>query len=210
MEGFDTSHESYTLTISTDGVQIRSEFWVGAVRALSSLAQLVKKGETGIRIQNTPLSITDKPRFPYRSFMLDVSREFYEVDDVLRVIDALALSKINYFHIHLSDDDSMLLELPSFPDLITYTGHDDKTQRYTVEDMKLIVSRAKSYGIKVVPEVDFPGHSYALGNYPEFSELVVCQDHIKQWEMVDGSYIHGGPINGVWNPAKEETYDAIL
>ena len=95
------------------------------MRGLSTLAQLVKytdsAGRYDYKIDYTPMDIRDYPRYPYRGFMLDTSRRFYQVDTIKQVLDVLAASKFNVFHWHAVDDDSFPLELPTFPN-VTFNG----------------------------------------------------------------------------------------
>lgn len=73
----------------------------------------------------------------------------------------MSLAKLNVLHIHLSDDDSLNLELPSFPGIVEYAAL-KKNQIYTAQDMRDIVHYASVLGIKVIPEIDVPGHSLAF------------------------------------------------
>jgi hexosaminidase len=54
--------------------------------------------------------------------MIDLAREYIPVDDIMKTIDLLSQSKINTLHLHISDDDSMNLELPSFPGIVEYAA----------------------------------------------------------------------------------------
>lgn len=95
------------------------------MRGLATLSQLVKysdsTGRYEYKINYTPMDISDYPRYPYRGFMLDTSRRFYQVSTIKSVLDVLAASKFNVFHWHLVDDDSFPLELSSFPN-VTLNG----------------------------------------------------------------------------------------
>lgn len=98
----------------------------------------------------------------------------------------MAMAKINVLHLHSSDDDTLPLELPSFPG-ITANSAWSPSEIYTVQNMKDLMKEASKYGIKVIPEFDLPAHSHAFGRYPSLKDNVLCMD--KQWNYryPDGS-----------------------
>jgi hexosaminidase len=118
--------------------------------------------------------ITDYPRLAYRGAMLDVSRHFFSVADVEKYIDQLALYKINYLHLHLSDDEGWRLAINGWPNLSSIGG---STQAgggsggyYTQAQYQQIVAYAASRYITIVPEIDMPGHfTAALASYGELN-----------------------------------------
>jgi hexosaminidase len=118
--------------------------------------------------------VVDHPRFAYRGAMLDVARHFFTVDQVKRYIDEVAAYKINYLHLHLSDDQGWRIEIDGWPAL---TGIGASTAVgggaggfYTQDDYRAIVAYAASRFITVVPEIDMPGHTNAaLSAYPELT-----------------------------------------
>ena len=119
-------------------------------------------------------TITDFPAYSYRGAMLDVSRHFFGVDDVKRMIDFLAYYKMDALHLHLSDDQGWRIEIKSWPEL---TNHGGSTQVgggkggfYTQEQYSDIVKYAKDRYITIVPEIDMPGHTNAaLASYAELN-----------------------------------------
>ena len=120
--------------------------------------------------------ISDAPAFGYRGYMLDVARYFFDVDTVLRHIDYMALLKLNVLHLHLTDDQGWRVEIKKYPRLTAVGAFRSRTHvrlyrhggYYTREQLKQIVAYAHSKHIKVVPEIDFPGHfSAAIAAYPE-------------------------------------------
>ncbi|MFI8993037.1 beta-N-acetylhexosaminidase [Streptomyces sp. NPDC053542] len=127
--------------------------------------------------------IGDGPRFSWRGMMLDVARHFLPKDDVLRYLDLLAAHKLNVFHFHLTDDQGWRIEIKRHPRLTevgswrarTKWGHRaselwDETPHggyYTQDDVREIVAYAAERHIRVVPEIDIPGHSQAaIAAYP--------------------------------------------
>lgn len=119
-------------------------------------------------------TVTDHPRYAYRGAMLDVARHFFDVDVVKRHIDRLAQYKINYLHLHLTDDQGWRIEIESWPEL-TETGAANEVGGgeggyYTQDEYRDIVSYAQQRGITIVPEIDMPGHTNAaLVSYPELN-----------------------------------------
>ncbi|MFJ2087700.1 beta-N-acetylhexosaminidase [Streptomyces sp. NPDC087901] len=134
--------------------------------------------------------IEDRPRFGWRGLMLDVARHFLPKDDVLRYLDLLAAHKLNVFHFHLTDDQGWRVEIKRYPRLTevgawrsrTKYGHRaselwDETPHggyYTQDDIREIVAYAAERHIRVVPEIDIPGHSQAaISAYPELGNTDV-------------------------------------
>ncbi|WP_392670908.1 beta-N-acetylhexosaminidase [Streptomyces sp. LN785] len=144
--------------------------------------------------------IEDRPRFAWRGLMLDVSRHFLPKDDVLRYLDILAAHKLNVFHFHLTDDQGWRVEIKRFPKLTevgswrsrTKYGHRaselwDETPyggHYTQDDIREIVAYAAERHIRVVPEIDIPGHSQAaISAYPELGNTdVVDTAALSVWD----------------------------
>lgn len=116
--------------------------------------------------QEVPNRQADNP-FPFRSFMLDVSRHFFDVNTVKHLLDTLAINEFNYFHWHLSDDHGWRIQLDKYPEL---TEKGSNRQFYTKEDIQEVVRYARSKGIEVIPEIDIPGHvSALLVAYPQLA-----------------------------------------
>lgn len=132
--------------------------------------------------------------------MLDVSRHFLPKDDVLRYLDLLAAHKLNVFHFHLTDDQGWRVEIKRYPRLTevgawrsrTKYGHRaselwDETPHggyYTQDDIREIVAYAAERHIRVVPEIDIPGHSQAaISAYPELGNTdVVDTAALSVWD----------------------------
>lgn len=132
--------------------------------------------------------------------MLDVSRHFLPKDDVLRYLDLLAAHKLNVFHFHLTDDQGWRIEIKRYPRLTevgswrarTKYGHRaselwDETPYggfYTQDDIREIVAYAAERHIRVVPEIDIPGHSQAtITAYPELGNTdVVDTTTLSVWD----------------------------
>ncbi len=150
-------NESYSLSISKTEVLINAETDLGAIHALETLYQLVevKGGKYVLPV----VSITDEPRFTWRGIMFDVARHFIPVGDLKRNLDLMSSVKMNVFHWHLVDDQGFRIQIDSHPEL--YQKGSDGNY-YTKAQIKDIVSYAANLGIRVVPEIDVPGHATAI------------------------------------------------
>ncbi len=180
--------EEYTIEVQPSSIVATASTDTGALYAYMSLRQMflidtIEKGDVVVR---EGIFIKDKPVNKYRGFMLDVARHFSTVDYVKKIIDMLALIKINVLHMHLTDNQGWRIEIKKYP-LLTEIGSyrkdsivggwQTKTYRgqphsgfYTQEDIKEIVSYAEKRGVMVIPEIGAPAHfNAALAAYPELS-----------------------------------------
>lgn len=173
----------HTLEVSADKVALHGNGAAGIFYAIQSFRQLLGAAENGtVRIPG--IEVKDKPRFGYRSFMIDVSRNFQPKSEILRILDVLALYKLNVLHLHMSDDEGWRVEIPGLPELTEVGGRRGHTVDeldmlqpsygsgpdannttgsgwYTKADYIEILRYAKARHIKVIPEVEMPGHARA-------------------------------------------------
>ena len=106
-------------------------------------------------------SIVDFPQYAWRGLMVDAGRRFWPVPLLRTVLDAMAYNKLNVLHLHLSDFCRFALESAAFPELTAnLTG--PQAGFYTAADVAGLVAYARQRGIRVVPEVDLPGHARGL------------------------------------------------
>lgn len=191
--------EAYEMAIQTGNITVKAAGERGFFYALQNLRLLLppaieSEGKTESAWSVPAQVIKDEPRFGYRGFMLDVSRYFLPKDELLRMIDCIAMLKINRLHLHLTDDNGWRLEIKKYPKL-TEVGawrvdrqHLPFPERrnpekgeptliggfYTQEDMKEIIKYAAARQVEVIPEIDIPAHSNAaLASYPELACPVV-------------------------------------
>ncbi|KAD7117180.1 hypothetical protein E3N88_04448 [Mikania micrantha] len=149
-------NESYTLTIpsnATTATLVAVTPW-GAMRGLESLSQLVWGNPARVR---AGLVISDWPMFPHRGILLDTSRNYYGVEDLLRLIGAMSANKLNVFHWHITDSQSFPLVLKSEPELVE-KGSYGPDMRYSAEDVKRVVEFGLEHGVRIIPEIDMPGN----------------------------------------------------
>lgn len=157
--------ESYDLDVAADGAVIKARGPAGAIRGLATLRQLLIARGAGFEMP--AVSIHDAPRFRWRGVMLDPVRHFISAGAIKRQIDMMELVKLNVLHLHLSDNEGFRLESLRFPKLTEIASHG---QFYTQAEIREIVAYAADRGIRVIPEIDMPGHTGAiLSAYPELS-----------------------------------------
>ena len=179
--------DGYRLEITPGRAEIVGGSAAGAFYAVQTLRQLIPVAAydaTGVRAVELPVvTIEDKPCLGYRGMMLDVCRHFFTVDEVKEALDIMALHKLNVFHWHLTDDQGWRIEIKKYPKLTevgsvrsrTLIGRDpggeydenckfDETPYggyYTQDEIRDIVKYADDRGIKVIPEIEVPGHASA-------------------------------------------------
>ncbi len=183
--------EGYRLDVRPDGVRIASSAPAGAFYARQTLAQLAEGASIPC------CTITDGPAYPWRGFLLDEGRHFFGKETVKDVLDLMAAHKLNVFHWHLTEDQGWRIDVPGLPELVRHGSvrpespkHGAKLRKladyqyrsealngvpygpffYSEADLREIVAYAQARHIKVVPEIDLPGHALAiLAAYPELA-----------------------------------------
>jgi len=157
-EGEHAPDERYSLTVDTGQVVLRAAEPAGVARGLTTLIQLAatRTSDNG-EIVIPGARIADGPRYAWRGLSLDVARRFLTPAEVRRVIDLLALYKLNVLHLHLTDDQGWRLP-QGRPDERPDRGE----AFYAAEDLRALVAYAADRFVTVVPEVDMPGHASAL------------------------------------------------
>lgn len=182
--------EAYKLSVAKSGVKLSASSGAGMFYAIQSLKLLVDptcydpKNTKGITLPF--VQISDKPRFGSRSLMLDVARNFQTKEQIYKMLDMMALYKLNTLHFHLNDDEGWRLEIPSIPELTevgSRRGHWEAGKEndwlppsygsgpfldnprasgyYTAQDFMDILKYAQRRHIQVIPEVETPGHARA-------------------------------------------------
>ena len=186
----------YTLTVAAGGVAIGAPDALGLFYAFQSVKKMLPANvmanvaDPSVTTYALPLvSIDDEPRFEYRGFMLDVSRHFFTVEDIKRMLDVMAYYKMNRFHWHLSDDQGWRIEIKKYPKLTEegsiapnclMTDMYSRTRYwlnqpygpyfYTQDQVRDVVAYAQKLHIDIVPEIDMPGHfTAAMAAYPAYS-----------------------------------------
>ncbi|WHO74112.1 beta-N-acetylhexosaminidase [Rhizobium sp. BT03] len=209
---------AYELRFTAHEIVLSSADEAGRRYGLISLAQLLHGARADRERFKFPNfgSIADQPRYDWRGCHLDVSRQFYPVADILRLIDILAWNKLNIFHWHLTDDEAWRLEIKAYPALTEIgarrgpdevlvpqlgDGAETRAGHYTQDDIRQVVAHAASLGVEVVPEVDIPGHSTAA--------LLSLPELVDGQEAPDSYRAAQGYPNNALNPAVEFTYEFL-
>ena len=183
-----TPAESYVLTVSAQGARIEASDNAGLFYGAITLWQLMTADGGKGPVSLSPMTIQDGPRFRWRGLMLDSARHFQTPAEIRRLIDWMAVHKLNVLHWHLTDDQGWRLQIPKYPRLTEIGGWRmppagspdfavDRTTRrprpyggiYTQAEAREIVAYAAARQVLVVPEIEMPGHALsALLAYPQF------------------------------------------
>lgn len=186
------SDESYQLKVTAEGVTLKANTRFGALRGMETLLQLIQNGAENTAIPY--VTIDDAPRFPWRGLLLDSARHFMPLEAIKRQIDGMAAAKLNVFHWHLTDDQGWRFASTRYPKLQQQASDG---LFYTQAQMKEIVRYATDRGIRVVPEIDMPGHASAIAvAYPELMSAPGPYQMERHW----------GVLKPVLDPTKEATY----
>ncbi|MBR5476345.1 MAG: family 20 glycosylhydrolase [Bacteroidaceae bacterium] len=176
--------EGYQLTVTADGVTITGASEAGVFYGIQTLRKSIPVAET-TEVILPAVEINDYPRFSYRGTHLDVSRHFFNKEEIKSFIDMLAMHNINRFHWHLTDDQGWRIEIKKYPKLTSvgayrnetvigrntgvYDGVEYGPYFYTQDDCREIIKYAAERHITIIPEIDLPGHMQAaIAAYPQF------------------------------------------
>ena len=179
--------EAYRLIVTERNIEIAAADRAGAFYGIQSLLALLPPsswGKTQGSLTVSGVEVSDQPRFGHRAMMLDVARNFHSKKQVLKLLDLMGFYKLNVLHFHFSDDEGWRLEIPSLPELTqvgAVRGHADMpykqlppsygsgsdaaqnvgTGHYSRQDFIEILRYANARHIKVIPEIETPGHARA-------------------------------------------------
>lgn len=152
---------SYHLSVSAREFIIRADGYAGYFNALQTVRQLVRTEKSGGYLLPC-IDIKDSPAFDVRGLMLDVGRNYMPVAFIKDVVRKLSYYKINVLHLHLTDDPGWRVEIKNHPELTDSTFFWKTRQPgkyYTQQEIKDLCAYCASLNIRVIPEVDMPGHS---------------------------------------------------
>ncbi|XP_026743706.1 probable beta-hexosaminidase fdl [Trichoplusia ni] len=202
--------ESYKLALrptrKTLVADITAHSFCGARHGFETLSQIVWMDPYASSLLILEAAtVVDAPRFPYRGLLLDTARNFFPSEEILRTIDAMAASKMNTFHWHVSDSQSFPLRLDSAPQLAQHGAYGPGAV-YTPDDVRAIVRHAKLRGIRVLMEVDAPAHvgrAWGWGPGAGLGQLAHCIE-AEPWSAYCGE-----PPCGQLNPRNPHVYDLL-
>ena len=213
----DMPEEGYGIDFAADGVTLHAAGQKGLFYGFVTLGQILHAARDKPNEFTFPATgrIYDAPRFAWRGMLLDVARQVYKTEELLRVLDVLAWHKLNRFHLHLSDDEGWRLDIPGYPQLTEMAGWRGHGRAippllgsppepygivYSRAHVAQLTDRAEQLFITIVPEIDIPGHSYStLQSIPELRDPSEVESHRR---------IQNSPRN-VLNPAVRKTYDLL-
>jgi hexosaminidase len=234
LSGKSEKPEAYQLNISSSEISITADSAAGIFYGIQTLLQLIPEktslGDNKSQYAIPVVSITDYPRFAWRGAMLDVARHFFTKEQVKQFIDNIVRYKFNVLHMHLTDDQGWRIEIKSLPKLTEVgawrperTGKWGNTPKpaanepktyggfYTHDDIREIVKYAADRFVKVLPEIEGPGHSLAtIASYPELSctdstYYVSVGDKIINWHSKGFTAL----LDNTLCPANEKVYDLL-
>ena len=146
---------------------MKADYYVGFLRGLETFSQLfTKNGKGTYNVSGLPITISDSPQFIWRGLMIDTSRYFLDISTIKKVIDGMLYMKLNVLHWHIVDEDSFPMQVPSVSELSEYGSIGGV---YSQNDLKSIISYGKTRGVRVVPEIDTPGHTLSWGRSSKYS-----------------------------------------
>lgn len=220
-----SSPEGYSLSASPRRVVIRGATPAGLFYGTQTLLQLLPpealsrepRGLTGLAMP--AVEIRDEPAFEWRGFLFDVARHFFTKQEIMKLIDVMALHKLNRLQLHLTDDQGWRLEIRKYPELTktagwrkqigfgldpassTAYGPDGRYGGFlSGSDVRELVAYAAARHILIVPEIEMPGHaSGALSVFPQLS----CAGGPYDRDM------GGGVFAGVYCAGNEQTYEFL-
>lgn len=200
--------ESYFMNVSKGSnlIEILAETPWGALHALSTLNQIVFYDEFCDKFYlELNVQIKDWPLYPHRGVLIDSGRNFLTIESILDQIDILALAKMNVLHWHLVDSQSWPLVLNSYPEMSKDAYSESEV--YEMSDIRYIISYGKLKGVRVIPELDMPGHSRA-GYTALNKSILACEN---TWWSNDawseGTAVEPPP--GQLEILKNETYEVV-
>lgn len=138
--------EAYRIDVEDDALVLTASSGEGAFRGLLTIAGAVSDGDV------PSLEVDDRPDHGWRGLSLDVVRRWFPVEEVIRVIDLLAVHKMNVLHLHLTDSQAWRFEVPGYPGVAAAGAS------YSSQDLSTIEDYARARYVTIVPELDIPGH----------------------------------------------------
>jgi hexosaminidase len=201
--------EGYELEVSASGVKLRASSLTGLFYAGQSFRQLLppqifSESRVDMVWQTNAVGISDQPRFGWRGVHLDCARHFMPLEFVFKLLDLMALHKLNTFHWHLTEDQGWRLEIKKYPKLTevgawraqTIIGHGYQEAPsfdgiphggfYTQDQARAVVKYAAELHITVVPEIELPGHAQAaIAAYPELGNTGAQLKVGERWGIIE-------------------------
>ena len=174
---FFDGDESYELHLNTSTVAIVANTTLGTLRALESMKQLFYLHSSTRKVYTSlsPVHVIDAPHWRHRGLSLDIARNSFLPEDVMKTMNAMAAAKMSRLHLHATDSQSWPLEVPALPEL-SRKGAYQPHLVWTAEQLAEVQRYGALKGIQVFVELDMPGHTASIAYaYPHliaaFNEL---------------------------------------
>lgn len=201
--------EGYRLSVTPKGIKVCAAGEAGRFYAEQTLRQLASAKDGALSFPC--VTISDAPEFPWRGALLDEGRHFFGRETVKNMLDLMAYHKMNVLHWHLTEDQGWRIDVPGMPELVKYGSWRKESPkhgarlnilgkfRYKIEgngqkygpyyyseaELREIVAYAAKLHIRVVPEIDIPGHMRsAIAAYPHltcFPENITDRSALSGW-----------------------------
>jgi hexosaminidase len=199
--------ESYTLDITENSpiISITAKTSYGALHAFTTLQQMIISNGNGGLLIEQPVSIQDAPLYSHRGIMIDTGRNFITLPKIYEQIDGMALSKLNVLHWHMDDAQSWPIEMSIYPEMIKDAY--SPSQTFSHNDLESVLAYAAARGVRVIPEIDMPGHA-ASGWKQVDPSIVACAN---SWWSNDNWPLHTAvePNPGQLDILNNKTYEVV-
>eukprot|EP00039_Didymoeca_costata_P009980 m.133243 g.133243 ORF g.133243 m.133243 type:complete len:644 (-) comp14667_c0_seq7:154-2085(-) len=176
------TNESYTLAVTmtapADTAILNATTIYGALRGLQTFSQMVKFNLSSATYTIFGSIVSDAPRFEYRGVMIDTSRNFVSLNTLRLICDQMEQNKMNALHLHLTDDQSWPITIEGMPLLTQWMAYGNQkydsvnnqttSHIYSLANMSDFVGYCWDRAVRVIPEVDLPGHCIGQNAYPEY------------------------------------------
>lgn len=217
VQGGDFAEEAYGLSFAADRATVRAASETGLIYGLITLGQMLRGARHYPQDFTFPTAgtITDAPNLGWRGCHFDVSRQFFSSAEVRQFVRTMAWSKLNRFHWHLSDDESWRVEIDAYPELTSkaaWRGHGmaippllgsgpERSGGYYSKDVvRQIVALGEGLGVATIPEIDVPGHCYAL-----IQTVSALRDRGENGQYYSIQYFDNNSLN----PSLDRVYEVV-
>ena len=150
---------SLSLEAGASTAHLRAASRFGVAHGLETLAQLFsQKLQDGTTQGPAQFQVEDGPEYRFRALMIDCGRRFVPLPTLYEVLDGMAFAKMSVLNLHASEYGFFRIQIEAYPELTASLGN----AVYSQEDIKRLVQYAYLRGIRVIPQIDVPGHSSGL------------------------------------------------
>ena len=189
--------EAYLLDVDASGARVTASTRAGFLYGAVSLWQLMTAAPDR---EMAPIHIEDSPRFRWRGLVLDSARHLQSPATIARMIDWMALHKLNRLQWHLTDDQGWRLEIKHYPRLASVAAWRSTPPAaglvsgryggfYTQEQVRRLVAMAAERNITIVPDIDMPGHATAaILAYPQVGLTNMSAANLGDWGVFPSIY----------------------